>query len=72
MRRAGYASDDEEYLTGVRAVSAPVFDARGRLAAAVLAIFLTGTLPSSQLPATGEAAARAGRAISAALGAPAE
>jgi DNA-binding IclR family transcriptional regulator len=72
VRRVGYATDDEEYLTGVRAVAAPVFDARARLAAAVLAIFLTGTLPSAELPATGEAAARAGRAISAALGAPAE
>ncbi len=71
-RRLGYATDDEEYLTGVRAASAPVFDARARLAAAVLVIGLTGTLPASELPRIGETTARSARAISAALGAPAE
>ena len=71
-RRVGYATDDEEYLTGVRAVAAPVFDARARLAAAVLVIGLTGTLRATELPRIGELAARSGRAISGALGAPAE
>ena len=72
VRRVGYATDDEEYLTGVRAASAPVVDARARLVAAVLVIGLTGTLPASELPRIGEAAAWSGRAISAALGAPVE
>jgi DNA-binding IclR family transcriptional regulator len=69
-RRLGYATDDEEYLAGVRATSAPVFDARGRLAAAVLVVGLTGSLPVEDLPRTGQATARAARAISSALGAP--
>src|SRR5438552_1514452 len=63
VRRAGYATDDEEYLTGVRAASAPVFDARERLAAAVLVIGLTGTLAVSELPPVGEATARSARSI---------
>jgi len=67
--RLGYATDDEEYLIGVRAVSAPIFDARGHLAGAVLVLGLTGSLRVDDLPLTGAAAARTGRAISAALGA---
>jgi DNA-binding IclR family transcriptional regulator len=68
VRRQGYATDDEEYLTGVRATSAPIFDARGRVAAAVLVLGLTGSLPLEDLPRTGEATAATARAISAALG----
>jgi DNA-binding IclR family transcriptional regulator len=70
VRREGYATDDEEYLTGVRATSAPVFDARGRLIAAVLVVGLTGSLPLEALPSTGERTAATARAISAALGTP--
>jgi DNA-binding IclR family transcriptional regulator len=69
-RRRGYATDDEEYLVGVRATSAPVFDARGRVAAAVLVIGLTASLPLDDLERTGQATARTAKAISAALGAP--
>jgi IclR family transcriptional regulator, KDG regulon repressor len=70
VRRLGYATDDEEYLAGVRAVAAPVFDARGRVVAAVLVVALTGALPLEELPGTGVRAAAAARGISAALGAP--
>jgi len=70
-RRRGYATDDEEYLAGVRATSAPVFDARGRVAAAVLVIGLVASLPLDDLERTGQATARTARAISVALGAPA-
>jgi DNA-binding IclR family transcriptional regulator len=69
VRRLGYATDDEEYLTGVRATAAPIFDARGKLAAAVLVVGLTGSLPLEDLARTGEATARAAHAISLALGA---
>jgi IclR family KDG regulon transcriptional repressor len=69
VRRQGYATDDEEYLHGVRATSAPVFDARGNLVAAVLVVGLTGSLPVSELPATGQRTAACARALSAALGA---
>jgi DNA-binding IclR family transcriptional regulator len=71
VRCQGYATDDEEYLTGVRAVSAPVFDARGRVAAAVLVLGLSGSLDVSALPPAGRATAGVARAISTALGAPA-
>ena len=70
VRLLGYASDDEEYLTGVRATSAPVFDARGRLMAALLVVGLTGSLAVEDLVATGTATAATAQAISAALGAP--
>jgi len=70
VRRRGYALDDEEYLTGVRAASAPVFDARGRVSAAVLIVGLTGSLLADDLVRTGEATAHAAHGISAALGAP--
>jgi IclR family transcriptional regulator, KDG regulon repressor len=69
VRRQGYATDDEEYLTGVRAASAPVFDARGRLVAAVLAVALTGSLPVAELSVAGQQTAAAAKTISAALGA---
>jgi DNA-binding IclR family transcriptional regulator len=68
VRRQGYAIDDEEYLIGVRAVAAPVFDARGRLVAAVLVVGLTGSLPLDRLAIAGQRTAAAGRGISAALG----
>jgi IclR family acetate operon transcriptional repressor len=71
-RREGYATDDEEYLAGVRATAAPVVDARGRVVAAVLVIGLTGTLRVEDLARVGVACGRAARAISAALGAPSE
>ncbi len=69
VRRRGYATDDEEYLAGVRATSAPVFDARGRVAAAVLVVGLTGSLTVDDLPRTGEASAETARGISIAFGA---
>jgi IclR family transcriptional regulator, acetate operon repressor len=71
-RRQGYATDDEEYLAGLRATAAPVVDARGRVVAAVLVIGLTGSLRVEDLPRIGDATARAARAISAALGAPSQ
>jgi DNA-binding IclR family transcriptional regulator len=69
VRRRGYATDDEEYLAGVRAVSAPVFDARLRVAAAVLVLGLTGSLSVADLATTGQTTAETARTISAALGA---
>jgi DNA-binding IclR family transcriptional regulator len=70
VRRQGYAVDDEEYLTGVRATSAPVYDARGRLVAALLVVGLAGSLAVEDLAGTGAATAATAKAISAALGAP--
>jgi DNA-binding IclR family transcriptional regulator len=69
VRKVGYATDDEEYLVGVRATAAPVHNARGQLIAAVLVVGLTASLPLQDLAGTGEATAETARAISAALGA---
>lgn len=71
-RRQGFATDDEEYLAGVRATAAAVRDARGRVVAAILVIGLTGTLSVADLSTVGAACGRAARSISAALGAPRE
>jgi IclR family transcriptional regulator, KDG regulon repressor len=70
VRQRGYATDDEEYLPGVRATAAPVFDARQQLAAVVLVLGLTISVSATDLGPTGEATRRAAEAISAALGAP--
>jgi DNA-binding IclR family transcriptional regulator len=70
VQQVGYALDDEEYLSGVRATAAPVIDVRGRLVAAVLVVGLTASLAAQDLPAVGETTARTARAISLALGAP--
>ena len=70
VRRLGYALDDREYLEGVRAAGAPVFDARGTLCAALLAVGLAGSLSAERLRPVAEATARAAESISAALGAP--
>ena len=70
VRRLGYALDDGEYLEGVRAAAGPVFDARGALCAALVAVGLAGSLSAERLRPVAEATARAGESISAALGAP--
>lgn len=70
IRARGYAVDDEEYLEGIRGVSAPVFDAGGGLAALILVSGLSASLTLSRLDDVGRDTAAAARAISAALGAP--
>jgi IclR family transcriptional regulator, KDG regulon repressor len=69
VRQRGYATDDEEYLPGVRATSAPIFDARQHLVGAVLVVGLTTSVSPEDLVPSGQATARTARAISAALGA---
>jgi DNA-binding IclR family transcriptional regulator len=61
VRRLGYAVDDEEYLPGVRAVAAPVRDARGRVVA-------TLTVVGSSARLTRERLAEAARAVTAEAG----
>jgi DNA-binding IclR family transcriptional regulator len=69
VQQLGYATDDEEYLPGVRATSAAIFDARQQLVGAVLVLGLTTSLSAEDLVPTAQATARAARAISSALGA---
>lgn len=70
VRHQGWAVDDREYLEGVRAVAAPVFDARGEVIAALLAVGLAGALTTDRLPATIAATTHAAAALSFAVGAP--
>lgn len=53
VRRRGYAIDDEEYLPGVRAVSAPVTDRSGQLVAVVTVVGASSRLARDRLPALG-------------------
>lgn len=47
-RVRGYATDDEEYLSGVRAVSAPVTDPDGRVVATLSIVGVKARLPASR------------------------
>ncbi|MDR7532555.1 MAG: IclR family transcriptional regulator [Armatimonadota bacterium] len=72
VRRLGYAVDDEEYLPGVRAVSAPVRDARGRVVATLTVVGSSARLPRGRLGAVADAVVAAATALSRRLGAPAD
>lgn len=68
--RDGYATDDEEFMPGVRGVSAPVFGASGRLAGLLLVSGLAGSLTPERLPVAARATREAAEAISRAIGGP--
>jgi len=69
VRRRGFATDDEEYLPGVRAVSAPVHDARGRVVATVTVVGSSTRLTRARLAGVAAAVTSAAQAISRRLGA---
>ena len=60
--------DDEEYLAGVRAVAAPIIDARGRRVAALLVVGFKERLDMRTLKRIGDACAREAAALSVQLG----
>ncbi|MBX5490141.1 MAG: IclR family transcriptional regulator [Chloroflexi bacterium] len=70
VRRQGYALDDEEFLDGVRAVSAPVRGADGRVVAALTVVGFSTRLTSERLPRTIAAVVGAAAEVSLRLGAP--
>jgi IclR family acetate operon transcriptional repressor len=70
VRRRGFAIDDQEYLPGVRAVSAPVYDARGRVVAALSVVGSSARLTRDRLAGAAAAVSSAAAAISRRLGAP--
>src|SRR3972149_3914580 len=70
VRQRGYATDDEEYLPGVRAVSAPVRHARGRTAATVTIVGSTARLTREPVAGAAGGVITAAAAISRGLGAP--
>lgn len=71
VRRRGYATDDEEYLVGVRAVSAPVLGEAGTTVAVVTAVGASSRVTRDRLrPLAGQvtsAAARVSEGIGARL-----
>ena len=70
IRRQGYATVDEEFEKGVVGVSAPVFDFRGNIIAAIN-VSAPKTRMGGHLHEAGELAARVAAELSVQLGAPA-
>jgi DNA-binding IclR family transcriptional regulator len=60
--------DDEEYLAGVRAVAAPIVDARGRRIAALIVVGFKEQLDMRTLKRIGEACSREAASLSTQLG----
>ncbi|MBI3363199.1 MAG: IclR family transcriptional regulator [Chloroflexi bacterium] len=70
VRRRGYAVDEtEEYLSGVWAVSAPIQDAEG-VVAALTVVGFTGQMTAAKKKTTSRAALQSARQISQRMGAP--
>ena len=69
VRRRGYAVDDEEYLPGVRAVSAPILDGRGRTVATVTIVGSSARLTHVRLREAAREVLGAAERISRRLGA---
>jgi IclR family transcriptional regulator, acetate operon repressor len=65
-RENGYAVDNEEITPGIRAVSAPLFDGRNRVFAAMVVL---GTFGENQLTRLGEMTSETSRIISRQMGA---
>ncbi len=70
VRRRGYAIDDEEYLPGVRAVSAPILDGIGRTVATVTIVGFSARLTHERMQQATTAVRGAAENISRRLGAP--
>lgn len=71
-RRDGYALEDEEFLPGVRAVSAPVLDAAGHAVGTLSVVGVSARLTGDRMRALAQDVAEAARAVSRRLGAPVE
>src|SRR5581483_236431 len=70
VRRQGYAVDDEEYLDGVRAVSAPIRGADGGTLAALTVVGFSTRIGNDKLATIIEAVVDAAEQASLRLGAP--
>lgn len=68
VRQKGYALDDEEFLTGLRCVAAPVFNARGEAFCAISISGLASRVPPDRLPEIGALVIDTAAAITTALG----
>lgn len=72
VRRRGFASDDEEYLPGVRAASAPITAGDGRVVATLSVVGVKARLPEARLRGMVRLLVRAAHDVSRALTAPAD
>lgn len=68
IRRDGYGIDDEEYMLGLRCVSAPIYDAQGEALAAISISGLTSRVTDDRLEALGKLVGGAARELTEALG----
>ncbi len=69
VRRRGYAVDDEEYLPGVRAVSAPILAGRGQTIATITIVGFSARLRSEKMREAAAEVLAAAESISRRLGA---
>ena len=65
VRQRGYALDDEEFETGIRAVAAPIRDIDGSVVAAMSIPFPTNRLNPERIPEVARALVEAANAVSA-------
>ena len=67
-RARGYAIDDEEHVTGLRCIAAPVWSPQGEAACALSVSGLAARLTPERVPEVGARVRAAARALTAALG----
>lgn len=72
VRKRGFAVDDGDFRTGVRAAAAAVLDAQVRPVGAITAVGLAADLSMERVHALGPQVARVARSLSEALGCPAD
>ncbi|MDE3077471.1 MAG: hypothetical protein KGJ86_18790, partial [Chloroflexota bacterium] len=70
-RARGYATDDQEYMDGVRAVAAPVVGASGALLGVILVVGLCVRFNVTDMASFGDLIARKAGDLSGSMGAPA-
>ncbi|AWN35078.1 IclR family transcriptional regulator [Methylobacterium radiodurans] len=68
IRRDGYGIDDEEYMMGLRCVSAPIYDAQGEALAAISISGLTSRMTDDRLERLGRLVRDAAHELTEALG----
>ncbi|HYL82993.1 MAG TPA: IclR family transcriptional regulator [Candidatus Angelobacter sp.] len=64
VRRQGFSIDDEEYMTGLRCVAAPIFGPLGKIAGCIALAGPCSLFPENQLSRGGEIARAAGQTLS--------
>ena len=68
IRQQGYAFDDEEFETGIRAVASPIYNREGRVIAVMSIPSPASRMPMERVPVIARALAEATQAVSRRLG----